>query len=230
MKRDSNGRFVKGMTPWNKGLTKDTDKRVREYGKKGSITNTGRKLSEEHKRKIRETMKRWAETPEGRAEILRASKAAGEANKVHMRKLWANSEYRETAGKKSLAIIHARLKDPEVQKKRIRGLIKHPNKAEQQLNEIIQKHSLPFRYVGDGEVIIDGKNPDFIATDGQKRIIELFDGEYWHNPKRRANMPHHQTYEGTMEHYARNGFDATILFVSDLPNESMIVNQIVGVV
>ena len=31
-------RFKKGDIPWNKNLTKETDERVREYGKKGSIT------------------------------------------------------------------------------------------------------------------------------------------------------------------------------------------------
>ena len=31
--------FKKGMIPWNKGLTKETDERVREYGKKGSTAN-----------------------------------------------------------------------------------------------------------------------------------------------------------------------------------------------
>lgn len=54
--------FKKGNIPWNKGLTKETDERVKEYGikiskvtkgvKTGSTYMIGRHLSEETKRKI----------------------------------------------------------------------------------------------------------------------------------------------------------------------------------
>ena len=44
MKGSGNHRY--GKPPWNEGLTKDIDDRVRLYGIKGSKTNTGRKLSE----------------------------------------------------------------------------------------------------------------------------------------------------------------------------------------
>lgn len=65
------GEAKKGTTPWNKGLTKETDERVRKYAdsKRGRSrsretkeklrkANLGKRLSEEHKEKIRETMKK----------------------------------------------------------------------------------------------------------------------------------------------------------------------------
>lgn len=58
----------KGKTPWNKGLSKDTDPRVSKYAKsllgrevsantkkKLSEANTGKVLSDEHKRKIKDS-------------------------------------------------------------------------------------------------------------------------------------------------------------------------------
>lgn len=44
-----------------------------------------------------------------------------------------------------------------------------------------------WKFVGDGQLIIAGKCPDFVNVNGQKKIIELF-GDYWHkgqNPKAR---------------------------------------------
>ena len=39
-----------------------------------------------------------------------------------------------------------------------------------------------YKFVGDGQVIIDGFNPDFININGKKIIIEMF-GDYWHKRK-----------------------------------------------
>lgn len=55
MKGSGNHRY--GKSPWNKGLTKNTDDRVKLSGIKGSETNTGRKLSESHVKAISEGLK-----------------------------------------------------------------------------------------------------------------------------------------------------------------------------
>ena len=47
-----------------------------------------------------------------------------------------------------------------------------------------------WKYVGNGQVIIAGKCPDFVNVNGQKKIIELF-GDYWHkgqNPQDRMDL------------------------------------------
>ncbi len=69
----------------------------------------------------------------------------------------------------------------KVIKAMFRGLNLKPNKPEKKLisllNEILPNE---YEFVGDGKVILDGFNPDFINCNGQKKIIELY-GDYWHN-------------------------------------------------
>ena len=57
-----------------------------------------------------------------------------------------------------------------------------PNKPEILLNSILQElFPNQYKYVGDGQVIIAGKCPDFI-NESEHKIIELF-GDYWHKPE-----------------------------------------------
>ena len=49
--------FKKGATPWNKGLTKETSEIIKNQGIHHSKIMKGRKLSEEHKQKIRDNAK-----------------------------------------------------------------------------------------------------------------------------------------------------------------------------
>jgi len=73
----------------------------------------------------------------------------------------------------------------EIIKKWMKACTHSPNKKEQKLllflTQILPKK---YKFVGDGQVIIGGFNPDFINVNGQKKIIELY-GDYWHaNPNK----------------------------------------------
>lgn len=165
-----------GIEPWNKGLTNETDERVRKHsesisGEKSPIFGrTGEKApfygknhSEEAKKKIRE----------GRIKYL-------EDHPKYLEKIIEN--------------LKKYLEDPVNRENRIRATLKashkKPNKIEIQLQFLLDK-ILPgeYKFVGDGTVVIGGKCPDFINTNGQKKIIELF-GDYWHkdeNPEDRIS-------------------------------------------
>ena len=52
----------------------------------------------------------------------------------------------------------------------MKGLRKRPTLLEHDMLRIIQKHNLPFRYVGDGEIWLGHSNPDFIHIDKGKKI------------------------------------------------------------
>jgi len=45
---------------------------------------------------------------------------------------------------------------------------------EQRVSDLIKKYKLPYKFVGNGEVWIGQKNPDFINTNGEKKIIEVY--------------------------------------------------------
>jgi hypothetical protein len=91
-----------------------------------------------------------------------------------------------------------------------------PNKLETKLIVIIEKCGFPLTYVGDGQVTIGGKCPDFIESNGGKKIVEVF-GEYWH---KRSNMPWHQTQEGTLKVYRQYGYDCLILWENEVATAS----------
>lgn len=70
-----------------------------------------------------------------------------------------------------------------------KGLQCFPNKPESVILSILDSmYPGQWKFVGDGQLIIAGKCPDFVNVNGQKKIIELF-GDYWHrgqNPEDRA--------------------------------------------
>lgn len=173
---------LRGRSPWNKGLTKFTDLRVaamaqktsealkgrvrpEEESLKAGASNKGKKRSDEFRRKMSLRTSGYMKVPENREKVSQRT-----------RRLWAdpNSTFNNPIYRKEWA--------------RKRGL--RPTKPEMELLGIIESNQLPFRYVGDGEVVIGRKCPDFINVNGQKQIIELF-GDYWHhgqNPQDRASV------------------------------------------
>ena len=90
-----------------------------------------------------------------------------------------------------------------------------PNKMELLLDSFLQREfPNEWKYVGDGKLWIEGKNPDFVNINGKKKVIEL-DGEYWHQSeeKRKARIKHFQDY----------GFEMMIITDKKLMREPNIV-------
>jgi len=108
-------------------------------------------------------------------------------------------------------------KNPEYREKNVRairkGLGSTPNIPEQRFIDLCEKHNMPYKYVGNGQVIIGGRNPDFIDVNGEKVVIEIF-GRVYHDPSNTFldNIPHQKTFEGTMEHYKEYGFTCIIVW------------------
>lgn len=129
-------------------------------------------------------------------------------------------------------IIKKLHKDPKFQSKRLRGVLKKPTRPEQKLMDIIKKYDLPFKYVGNGEIIIHGLNPDFIECNGRKQIIEVF-GDYWHK-ERTKNIPVYHTEKGRKAIFANYGYKTLIIWEHELKtnqygralSEEGIVNKI----
>lgn len=117
--------------------------------------------------------------------------------------------------------------DSEYKKRLVATLLNQakPNRVEQQLIEWMSADGLPYKYVGDGTVVIEGRCPDFINTDGAKRVIELF-GDYWHDERRNKRLTASRTVEGTQTHYKKYGFDCLIIWQRELRNKKTVLDRI----
>ena len=84
------------------------------------------------------------------------------------KKTWLNPEYRRKQELKWLDPVYRR----KVLGRRI------PTSYEKRLNGLILKYNLPYKYVGDGSVILGTMNPDFIDVNGQKKVVEVYESFY----------------------------------------------------
>jgi len=126
----------KGHTPWNKG----------------------KKLSDEIKRKISETLRQKYRSGEliNPRKGVKATKEQIEKNRIsHV--IWFHNKSSE---------------EKKLQLERLRRH-KFPTTLEKKVLQLIDEYNLPFRYVGNGVLWINNKNPDFVSLDG-KILIEVY--------------------------------------------------------
>lgn len=64
-------------------------------------------------------------------------------------------------------------------RKTFETLKESPTKPELKVDNFIKVNNLPFKYTGNGEFWVERFNPDFVSTDGSKRVI-LVQGCYFH--------------------------------------------------
>lgn len=160
------------------GTWKPGFKHTEEWRRQNSIRHKGKVTSEETKRKMSEAAKGRDMTLQSKvsADLRRGTKHTKETRRKMseaQRRLWADPIWHK-----------------EQQSRMARGnRLQRPNKTEIRLFELLE-YLQPgdWKYVGDGQLIIAGKNPDFVNVNGKKLIVELF-GDYWHrndSPKERA--------------------------------------------
>lgn len=91
------------------------------------------------------------------------------------------------------------------------------NNSEKRLQDILDKHfPQEWEYVGQGDLVIGGKIPDFMNVNGRKQVIEMF-GTYWHrgeNPQKRINS------------FMHFGFATIVIWEHELKDEDAIVVKI----
>ena len=94
------------------------------------------------------------------------------------------------------------------------ALLTRPTSLEKKMISIINKYSLPYKYVGNGQIWIGGKNPDFIHKTKQK-LIEV------------GNVYHHQNNyaEKRQTHFAEYGWESYI-FITNKLNEEVILKTL----
>lgn len=96
-----------------------------------------------------------------------------------------------------------------------------PNKPEQFLINMFKENNLPYKYVGNGELMISTFNPDFINCNGQKKIIEL-NGDYWHNLEEVKERD-----ERKMKKYSELGFKTLIVWEKELKDINKLMDKLI---
>jgi len=258
MKRGQDGKFIKGSTPWNKGIEytaiqgeKNPAKRP-EVRAKLVFRAQGRVLSEETRLRIGSILKGQELTAEhkenisrgvanspiyrealSRREVLPNSgqfkkglpawnkgkrgthfSPATEFSSEGMRMYWADQAFRQKMGRK--------WKDPEYKERWMRaqlaGLFRRPTGLEQRFTKFITEHDLPFRYCGNGSLLIGFKNPDFVETNGRKICLEI------------ANKFHHPgNYEDRrVNHFAKWGWTCLVIWQEELDKPLELLKRLKG--
>jgi len=200
--------FVKGQKAWNEGKTWSAEVRQKiGLGNKGKQCKGMYPKSAEQRQKLSEAAK-------GKPLAIRwRNPEAVECQKEWMRQLGLQQK-----GKRK-PWLSQRNKEPEWTKKRLRGLNYHPNKYEKQVMQAIQEYQLPYRFTGDGAVILDNLAPDFVSVGDGRNIIEVF-GDCFHKPGAWKPIPSGSLEEVRRERFAEVGFRMLVLWVSELQHMS----------
>lgn len=198
-----------------------------EYRKKTTEAIQKKHRSREMRDKKSKVGKRLWKNPKFKAKMSRIQKELWKKPEHRTkisngrRRMWQNPEYRS----KMTEERKRRWRDPEYKQRVIRAsrksLVKKPTEPEQIVIELIERYDLPFQYTGDGEVIIDGLNPDFIHNNGERKAIEVF-GRVFHNPEESFfDVPWKQQYWGKILEYKKRGYNCLILW-EDETKEDML--------
>lgn len=209
--------FQPGMTPWNKGLTKDTDTRIVGYPawNEGLTKETDPRLLAQAQ-KVSKTLKGCSHRD--------AQYAFGRDFYDHL--YWVGGlslqSIADKLGCDLSAVWYYFNKYGVPRRKGFQAVRRKPTAPELKLLSLLKKHNLPYRYVGNGAVWFEGYNPDFINVDGAKGIIELF-GDYWHTTKIKKWG---ETEGGKAYHFSKFGFKTLIIWENELKNEKAVVKKI----
>lgn len=181
----------------------------------------GKSKSEEHKRKLSETlmgrpscMKGKSHTEESKINMSNGLKKYFaipenlEKNRIARINLY-KTEYGEVLKEKQKQIMENLWQTPEFVSKQMRARGVAPNKLETFFEDVLHKlYPNEWKFVGDGQLIIAGKCPDFVNVNGKKLLIELY-GDYWHKG---------QNIQDRISLFKEYGWDTLIIWENELKN------------
>jgi hypothetical protein len=237
-KRYPNACGPKKYVVWNKGLTKETDERVRKY----TLKNIGmpNPLPENIKKKrlkdkeikfnidkdkliqlyiteIRtmEEISEITKIPSNRVnDFLKRYNITKRTHRETMLlrpdllKIWYENTSR--AARETQTELR---KDPKFIDKLISSIRRSPNKLEIYFEKLMISENLPYKYIGDGQQLFGHKSPDYINTNGENKLIELF-GDYWHR---------NDNSQDRIDHFKKYNFDTLIIWKHELRSNPLSV-------
>ena len=177
--------FKKGHKPWTTGLTKEIDVRLARIGRLTSKRNIGlKKHITPHTEETKEKI---------RLKVQKYNRLPEVALRLS-----------ETTKKQ--------WQDPEFVKKQMKSRGVKPNKTELKLEKVVIPFG--FRYVGDGQLIIGGKCPDY--WDGDHKLIEHY-GDYYYKG---------QDPQDRIDYFAKFGYETLIIWEHELKDLNKLIERI----
>lgn len=139
------------------------------------------------------------------------------------KELWKNKKYRENQIN-SMKIKWQNQKYREkITKAIIRGLYKRPTSYEKRIINLCEKYKLPFKYVGDGTLLVGWYNPDFISTNKKKLLIEVFYS--WFKVRKFGSVNKYK--ERLKNNYSKFSFNTLFLDENDIEkSDKFLLNKI----
>jgi len=226
--KENISKYLQETGVWNKGLTKEVHPSILKGALKqaislekryelGEISPWNKGLTKEDDERIRDYGKK-----EARAKKGIVPQCAG----------WNKGLTKETSSgiatfaRKMRSITPGFWRDPEYVAKIQKSRQMRPNKAELTLEGLIQDLDLPFEYVGDLSVIIDGLCPDFICVE-RGLLLELY-GCWWHGC--REHWPDEvDRYEHSRERVRRlefKGYKVLVIWEHELGDKVKLADRL----
>lgn len=213
-------------------LTNDTKRKI---GRANSVALKGRIVPREVVEKIRKANIGQKRTEEQRARMSIAQK--GHYVSDEARKNMSNAHKGKSSGRKGChhseetkrrlsKIGKRKWQNQKYRRKQLKAIFQNrggitlpERRLRRGLNKLFPNE---YKYVGDGQIFIGGKSPDFINVNGQKKIIELF-GDFWHGKQYRRiaqndNSTNKEHKLKRIKHFAKYGFKTLIIWQRELTN------------
>ena len=135
-----------------------------------------------------------------------------------------NPFYHKKHTPETKAIIGQKSKDRNAVLNALHYNFSVPNKKEQQLFDILEKH-FPgeWTYTGDGKIVINGLVPDFSNCNGAKAVMEMY-GDYWHTGDRVHSW--NRTELGRIMAYNAMGYPCLVIWEHELTDELAVVAKV----
>ncbi len=203
--------FINGHQNRNRKHSKEINKKKGFPGKKN--VNYGGKIT--NNPKIRIKMKGKRNKYNWKQEQLKekSQKMQGKNNPNYKAKYTNNLIIKEKIRKKNKDLWQT----PEYVSKQMKSRGVSPNKLELSFQNLLnQLYPNEWKFVGDGQLIIAGKCPDFVNINGQKKLIELF-GAYWHKG---------QNVEDRKKIFKEFGYETLILWEHELKDMDFVLFQL----
>lgn len=161
----NNGSFKKGQEPWNTGIKCPWTTKLNKTRAGKPCFNRSTKVLVQCDFCDKEFMRRW---PSIKDKVFCSTKCFSSFPKT-----------KETLKAQSNA-LKKYFSKPGSKEKMLKSILtcRFPTSFEKRLIDLIKENSLDYKYVGDGQVFIARRNPDFINTNGKKVIIETFYSYY----------------------------------------------------